>query len=819
MATRIPWDKYEAAILLDACQAVIDNKFSHTDAVAMVSKTLRERAVKNGNVIDSVYRNENGISMQMNIMTALILEVPSGLHSASKLFIEIVRMYKTDQPQFKRILEEAKRGGTIVTSNKEKFYRWLEGSVRPADVSFIRKYCDLVDAYSKSNKKLGYSIFETEQLSDIQQVIRAIEKDVFFRAKNGRQIYKIEKAINEYYLFMRTGYSNAEATVAFEPKEQAVASIHSVKATVSNRDSSSLGKDDFYNYLTNDVGVAPSTGRSYVSQINTCEAYATEHSIGAGKLYHAINDSEACETAQLLMNDSVFLEFSRNAHNAPMAALRKYYEYLTRTAVKRIRTPSVVQEDFTEVEFDSYKEILLKDYRKGFRLNDRLSIRRFRMQWQRFFGEELPYDDEMICKHIAHITVQHGDMSYLPEVMLDENTKRRLLSYINSLFADGKLAIYYEALYKEFSDDFASGRINNIEMLKTYLAYINDGQMHLRRSYITADNDVEVDNTDEVRNFLISQGTAVRIDDIVSALSHIARDKIMGIIAGASSNEFVRNQKGEYFHVDIIDFSQHEMDLITEWIGYAIADKEYMGGKELTDTIQERLPSIKERYPFLTWLGLRDVLAYKLRNVFSFKGKIISAYGQDLSMGDVFTNFARTHDYFTLAQLNMLKNDLDTPIYFGSVYANSLRINKDEFVSPDQAQFDVSATDVAIDRFCHGDFISIKDVSLFGGFPNAHFPWNHFLLQHYVANYSKNYQLIHTGFNAGNPVGAIVKRSSQIDTFDDVIIRVLAESSIPLNSNDALQYLCDAGYLARRSYGNLEALLIKANLYRTNKGE
>ena len=311
----------------------------------------------------------------------------------------------------------------------------------------------------------------------------------------------------------------------------------------------------------------------------------------------------------------------------------------------------------------------------------------------------------------------------------------------------------------------------------------------------------------------------MQTDEIISSLSHIAKDKIMWAIAGPNSDEFVRNHKGEYFHADIIEFTQHEMNMITEWISSAISDKNYMGGKELTDSIQNKMPSILERYPFLTWLGLRDVLAYKLRNMFSFKGKIISAYGEGLSMADVFANFAKTHDHFTLAQLDILKDDLDTPIYFDSVYANSLRISKEEFVSQDQAKFDIDATDTSIGQFCHGDFISVKDVSLFGGFPDANFPWNHFLLQHYVADYSKKYKLIHAGFNAGKPVGAIVKRSSQIDTFDDVIIRDLAERNISLDSNNAVQYLYDAGYIARRSYSSLDTILVKTNLYRTNKGE
>ncbi len=717
MAIRIPWDKHEAAILLDACLAVIDNRLSRVDAISKVSRTLREKAIRKGYVIDPVYRNENGISMQLNIMMALILEIPSGLHGASKLFIDIVHLYKTNPEQFQKVLENAKKGGIVMPSNKEDFYRWLDSSVHPSDVLYIKKDCDLVDTYSKNNIKLKYSLFETNQLADIQKVINVIKKDVFFRAKNERQIQKIEKALNEYFRFMKEFLSHNKS--AFTPEEKRE------------------------------------------SKTNRCgdEAIISERNINTN------------------------------------------------------------EKDFLDVDFEQYKKILSKDYKKGFRLNDKLSLKRFRMQWQCTFKNELQYTDEAICKHIAHITIHHGDMAYLPEDMLNENTKCRLLTYITTLFSEGKSAIYYEALYHKFADDFAIGRINNPEMLKTYLSYVNEGNMYLHKSYITSDSNVEIDNTDEVRSFLIAQEKPMRTENIIFSMPHISKDKIREVIAGANSSEFVRNKKGEYFHADIIKFTQQEIGLITEWISNSIADKKYMGGKELIDTIQTKLPSIMERYSFLTWLGLRDVLAYKLKNVFSFKGQIISAYGEDLSMSDIFANFAKTHEHFTLTQLDMLKSDLDTSIYFDSVYANSLRINKNDFVSVDQARFDIDATDIVIGQFCCDDFISIKEISLFGGFPNAYFPWNQFLLQHYVANYSKKYKLIHTGFTATKPVGAIVKRDSQINRFDDVIIRVLAESKIPLNVNDALQYLYDTGYISRRSYNSLDTVLVKANQYRKNKGE
>ncbi len=187
-------------------------------------------------------------------------------------------------------------------------------------------------------------------------------------------------------------------------------------------------------------------------------------------------------------------------------------------------------------------------------------------------------------------------------------------------------------------------------------------------------------------------------------------------------------------------------------------------------------------------------------------------------MSDVFAHFALSHERFTIHQLNCLKRDLDTPIYFDSVYANSLRINKEEFVSRSQADFDIEAIDTAISRFCTGDYIAIKDISFYGSFPYAGFPWNVFLLEHYVAYFSKEYKLLHIGFNATTPVGVLVKRTAEYESFDELVCNELAISNIPLNRDAALQYLIDVGFIARKNYSGIEQLLIKAKAQRARKG-
>lgn len=105
MAVRIPWDKYEASLLLDYCIKVENGEVSRTEAISIVSQILRQRAVSAGHEIDEVFRNENGISMQFSAMRNCYLGKNHGL-TISKLFYKTVELQKNNPNEFYKLLRE-----------------------------------------------------------------------------------------------------------------------------------------------------------------------------------------------------------------------------------------------------------------------------------------------------------------------------------------------------------------------------------------------------------------------------------------------------------------------------------------------------------------------------------------------------------------------------------------------------------------------------------------------------------------------------------------------------------------------------------------
>lgn len=868
MAKKIPWDKYEAVILLDGLIAVLNGKISRADAIKKISHDLRKMAQNRGMEIDDIYRNINGITFMISRMESAYYGYTIS-EPATKLFAQIADLYHNSTNEYNKLLQEAKSMVGENQNNKELFYNFVL-SKYPHNANVIMAAMKSVEEFAIKTKIISESIYKNPSLELFELLNKKVVLNTFFILKNRKSMYNVKRAMSLFkrYVSLDSKIDSSKNLQKYIPQNKAPSSetvptksiinfnentqIPFTKPTcylykgIANNDISSW-TDLYVNVIREFINEFPkvlTVGMNFTNGDHV--DFGSEQHLNGMKAPKRVKSRLYLETNLSATDIIKKIKGVMDLCDFDYNDLTIYYQNKNRTIVLPVEPEQLTDSDallyeevpeylsannddnqlrldlpeetFENVDFDKYKEILSKEYYKGFRM-DTLSVKRLRDQWETYFGSELEYDDNTIYKHINHITLRHGDMVYLPQSLLDDTSKEQLMSYIDTAFSNGAKVIYYNALYKEFFELFSQQRINNADMLKTYLSYVNTGTYYLYKNYIAADKNVTVDHADEIRNYMITYGSAITYDELATALPHLPMEKIKFIILGSNSKEFVNNKRGEYFHVDLIELSRYELDLITEWITNAITEKGYMGGNELVDIINKKLPSIREKYPFLTDIGLRETIAYKLQDSFTFIGNIISAIGQDLSMEKVFSDFAAANSHFTLTQLNSLKKDLNTQIYFDAVYQNSLRINKEEFVSPDQAKFDIPATDSTIDRFCPGDFVSIKDISIFGAFPDAGFPWNVFLLQHYVANYSKKYKLLHCSFLQNNVVGAVVKQSSSINTFEEVIIKALAESKITLDRETALQYLCDLGFLAKRSYSNIERVIAKANRQRLTKGD
>ena len=536
---------------------------------------------------------------------------------------------------------------------------------------------------------------------------------------------------------------------------------------------------------------------------------------------------------QITQNDRPFSALSSVANALGMSSTSYLLSYLCVSLHEITRTTvhgNIIQQDMpasvhnvdigsciTNDKMPKIAQVIASKFQRGFRLGSGLDVKKFRRFYESIHEDAIEFEDDEIEQAIRACGIVHEGKVYLPSIMISEETKEKILRYIMDSFSEGKTTIYYEALFRLFSDDFLGYYIYDADMLKAYLSYINEGKYHISKSYLSKDACSISDPYDEVKSYLKNCVAPLDSDELCQILSHIPAAKVKHILG--TYGEFVNNGKSAYFHVSIIHFYDEDLNCIRDIIANAIRDNGFISGNELFTSIKALRPHIVENNAAISSLGMRDTLKYHLSQEFSFNGNIISDTKRKLMMADIFAEFAKKRSSFTLAELSTLASELETGIYFESVYEYAFRISLDNFMAKYDAKFFVEQTDKILDRFCSGNYISIMSIRDFGIFPDAGFQWNSFLLEQYVHSFSKKYRLVHVGFNQRACVGAIVKRSAGIETFDDFVVDVLANSGIELTKATALAHLVEEGYLARRNYSGIEHLLIQANAQRNIKGK
>ena len=736
------------------------------------------------------------------------------------------------------------------SSNKEQYLDWLSERMEPRKISDICKIYERIDTYCLKNNIIEVPLLWHRDKKTIKRVKETVEKSKVFKFYHRGIIEETKEAINLFYTYLdkekkiyKNQPSKSNSNYLKDNTDLGDTSVKHYHIVDFNEIGDySYSKPYSYSYFGEIYDNFTTWKGLYVSFINVLmEDYdyiiedLKNKSLNSrnGRMDIVnINDKNKLVSPKEIANN-LFVETNLSSIDIikKIKSLLEIclidYENVKITYILNEQSRQTNKEFMKEIvkektdidKIKKYRKILIDKFPRNFRYDSGLEIRKFKTFWAQEFTDNLLDNDLEIENNIRKITILYTErdrkFALVPETILKEKSKQELLAYIEHLFESGKNAIYYNALYEEVVDIFYGSKINNADMLREYLKYIYEDTMIFNASYFSLEN-IKIDPILEVKNYLVNKEKPIEQEIICNDLLHIPRSRIVNILH--SNKEFIRNSPRVYLHPDSIIISEIELSEISSFIGYKIERNGFLTETEFIKFIKEQLPGIVERYYKLTDLGLRDVIGYKLQNDYSFNSKIISEKGKNLSVSDVFRLFCNNNERITLSELKALKKELNSVIYFNIIYNEKLRITEEEFVSKELVSFDIDKIDNAIDEFCYDDYIAIKDIKYFSSFPECRFKWNSYLLEHYVAEYSKKYKLVQINFNENSCVGGIVKISSKIKTFYDLVVKVLFDSNISLDTSIALDYLYEKGYLGRRSYKDIDKAIVQVKAMNEKRG-
>ena len=463
-----------------------------------------------------------------------------------------------------------------------------------------------------------------------------------------------------------------------------------------------------------------------------------------------------------------------------------------------------------------YKRVLVEKFDSGFRMGDFIHRNRFRHFYEELNGAPLNSSDMELDNILEMCGMVHDGRLYVIENLLDETTKVRLSESIEEQL-NLHPRLYLEILFERFADDFRGTAIESMDILKTYLQALPDFNYYINKDRVFRDESFRHVGSpkDEVKRLLEEEHRPMNDDEIFKKLNWIPQEKIgVAFMQCSVTQEILSNGDHSRFILETFDIAGDEIEWLSEWIKQELDNSDFIGSMDAVKALKSRYSDIVERNSGFRDIGIRNAIAVLLGDDFDFNGNLIVKKGKIISNENLFKDFCESRDAFTVDDIDLLANSLGVPALYDVIYGNSFRLNERDFVQS-VPKMDVDAIDDVIETFVRGkEYIPLKKIDFWGGFPIVSGNWNHFMLESFLWRCSKKFKLVHSNFSKTTFAGAIVRNNIAMD-FEDVLVHALSEENF--DADRAKKFLKEEGYLAREKCSNIDSLLEKSQQLRTSR--
>ena len=819
------WDIYEAAILLDGYLETQQKCQPRIQIIKRVSEQLRNMAINRGKVIDEVYRNENGISYQMQSMDSAYkgenVYVP-----ATRLFKEVVELYRTDTGRYFDILEEAKRMVAAKQNNKEAFLVWAASVLPTQRCKWIEKNILKMEHFAVVFKLISGSIFDITDTAMLTTIYEAAGKNKIFQIKNRKLIKNINDDFQTYMQYCSQLSKKADQAtdsdmLVIEPSaksmstfatltEQEAGTTASKHSMLVNAPTSAACEAEFLAYLQNTAKLADKTCVSYVSSIRSAERYAIDNGYLSYSLFNE-DKEKIIATASELYSDSDFISYNDNQHNRFSAAINKLLEFIGADIPEKAAASLGKRHDnqiTAPAEANSEIVAVLKQhYEYGFKYDSIRELMRFR-QFADEMGITLPEEDEALKTSILSSGTVIDDKVYCK----NDDMLQELQRIVDDILSSGAVVIYYESLFENKQEWMESHVITSPDMLKEYLQYNISGCSFSKKFMVKGSRCSEKDAvTDELKRIWGAHPveSVYRLSD---RLPYIPIGNIWRVISG--NDLFVLSSEGEYLFIDRFRITKDEEEDILDFVDEICEEN---GFASLCDV---PLGSIEEENYELTQTAIYNAIYKKvLSGKYHLNGKILTKEKSELDAVMLLKQYIKGKDECTFDEVAdkvvELTGGINRQYAFQALYDDMVRVDKNRFVANRLVNFSIDEIDTVLAGFITDNFRAIRDVTTFAMFPLCGQNWNHYLLESFCYKYSRKYSLHVIHFNDKN--AGIIAEKDFNKKYNEMLAIALARTDVELSSEVIGQYLFNTGYMAKSKYAKLGEIAQRASELRKER--
>ena len=820
MAERIVWDKYEAAILLEAVLKIDANVESKNYAIERVSKQLRSMAKNRGLSIDDVYRNTNGISMHMTAMKATAFELESKMRSHSKVFCEVVALYHTNKPEYDAILNQAyiwidnnkeeqhmtREDIHTIRSNRDAFSSWLQANqIKKPAPNLIMMAIDEVSEYAMKHNVSKVSVWDISDEDKFNAFRIKMQAMRLFRLSNKNAATIFDSCWKHYIAFLKDRKSEEIGATEIQETKPNENNNH-----VEDNVGSKIDIDSFYEWMK--TNMALSSCRAYASSFRTACDYSLSNGLTSEKLYEIADDEILKEQTETILQDAAFQNYNADQHNRFSAALKKYLEYRTGiTLPLRVQKDEPTQNEVCTSYRDQVIAVLSEHYPYGFRLESIIDLKRFR-RYAEEQNAELPESDDDLRVEIRKAGVKIDDKVYL----IEQDTFAFIRKTIDALAFDGSKILFYDCIYDSDVSGMEDHYITSADQLKAIMKQCRQSifddlaEIYFAKNFVSLFGEqMEKDAVTIELQRVWGESQTRRADELAEQLPAIPEEYVRRYLSGNTA--FVWISDGTYFSMQRFIITEEEKEAILSFVLEECDNKGYASISDVPFGNTE-----EENYE-LTTVGLQEaVYNAVLLNQYYLNGKILTKDNKSLGVVTLAKQYLIGKNECTFDEMDKKVEEIAGTRYrymaYDALYSTMVRVDKNRYVAHQYVKFDVDAIDEILSEMIKDKFLAIKEITSFALFPVCGFPWNHYLLESYCYSYSKRYCLKVVGFNDKN--AGIIAENDVTDGYTELLARAAARAKIELSMETVGQYYFETGYMGKRSFADLESTVERAKALR-----
>lgn len=482
-----------------------------------------------------------------------------------------------------------------------------------------------------------------------------------------------------------------------------------------------------------------------------------------------------------------------------------------KTATER-PVPQVVEPAVDEETASRWNAILSEEFEDGLRLNG-MRLRKFRGIYEERYHDTVEPDDEKLITLLKQVGEFRDERVYAKRDMEQSSLMDVIQQDILQTLASGASCVYPQQLFEKYKEELAQQMsVYTADTFKAMLLASANRQFSVSYGIICLPGK-NANVTADVMGLFQECYEPITYAQMAERLWYIPIDRVKHELVTEKSVVMIEQET--YFYAPNFPISTHELAALQRAMHRRIEDEGFLVARSLREVMQIHCPNaVMDTAGWKDW-GIRNVMAWLLRDQFDFNGVVICAKGAGMDTHMVFRSYCKAHDRVTMDELKDLCAQLDVSgIYWDSVLAEMVRISRGEFLSKRLIAFDSESTDRVLEQACPGDYMTLKDFTLFMSLPGVAVPWNGFLLESFLRDYSRIFRLEQAGPVEHTPIGAMVRRMSPFRTNRDLLIDALAHDDSWHSTKEALDVLVESGYRTQRLMANATEMIKAAHIQR-----